>query len=213
MPPNPPTVDTSAERAPDLYPVFLKLAGRRVLVVGGGNVAKSKISALVAAGAAVTVVAPQILPEVIAQGVHCIRRAFRSSDLAGVWFVVAAAPAEVNRRVEQGARKRRLFVNAVDDPKCASAYLGGVLRKGGVTLAVSTQGRVAALAGLLREAFEALLPDDIEQWVAQGEVARLEWKAKHIAHDERRPLLLRVLNDLYAGRESRTAGRAVEQRL
>lgn len=210
MPPITPTVDAIALRAPDLYPVFLKLAERRVLVVGGGNVANSKISALVAAGAAVTVVAPQILPEVIAQKVHCIRRAFRSSDLDGVWYVVAAAPPEVNRRVEQSARKRRLFVNAVDDPSCASAYLGGVLRKGGVTLAVSTQGRVAALAGLLREAFEALLPDDIEQWVTRGEVARLEWKAKRVAHEERRPLLLRVLNDLYAERESRAVRRPAE---
>ncbi|HEY5960646.1 MAG TPA: bifunctional precorrin-2 dehydrogenase/sirohydrochlorin ferrochelatase, partial [Polyangiaceae bacterium] len=180
-----------------LYPVFLKLEQRRVLVVGGGTVASSKLGALTEAGAVVTVVAPQIAPEIVATGARCIRRTFRSADLDGVWYVVAAAPPTVNRQVEHLARKRRLFVNAVDDAAHASSYLGGVVRKGGVTLAVSTTGRLPALAGLLREALDELLPEDIDRWVSAGQAARQLWRQNRVAHSDRRPLLLRVLCDLY----------------
>jgi precorrin-2 dehydrogenase / sirohydrochlorin ferrochelatase len=195
----------AAERAPDLYPVFLKLAGRRVLVVGGGNIARTKLVALVAAKAVVTVVAPQILPEIKSMGVHCVRRPFRAGDLAGAWYVVSAAPPHVNRHVERAARKRQLFVNAVDDARRASSYLGGVVRKGSVTLAISTEGHSPALAGLLREALAELLPDDIEQWLALGQAARTEWDAARVPHSQRRPLLLRVLNELYGAKKDGTS--------
>ena len=80
-----------------LYPVFLKIAGRRVLVVGGGPVAASKLAALVAAGADVHVVAPEVVPEIAAAGATISRRAFAPPDLDDAWFVVAAATPEVNR--------------------------------------------------------------------------------------------------------------------
>jgi siroheme synthase-like protein len=187
----------AAEGEPNLYPVFLKLAGRKVLLVGGGKVARTKLGALLAAKAIVTVVAPQILPEIVGRGVRCVRRPFRASDLAGAWYVVSAAPPHVNRHVERVARKRHLFVNAVDDARQASSYLGGVVRKGCVTLAISTQGRLPALAGLLREALAALIPDDIEQWLAVGQAARQKWDVDRVPHAQRRPLLLRALNELY----------------
>lgn len=187
----------NAHRDAELYPVFLKLAHRAVLLVGGGKVAREKLPALLAAGASVTVVAPEILPEIQAMGVRCVRRPFRALDLQSVWYVVSAAPPEVNRHVERIARQRRVFVNAVDDAKQASAYLGGVVRKGGITLAISTAGRLPALAGMLREALQSLIPDEVEQWVRSGQSARHEWNRDAVPHDQRRPLLLRVLNDLY----------------
>jgi uroporphyrin-III C-methyltransferase / precorrin-2 dehydrogenase / sirohydrochlorin ferrochelatase len=190
--------EQAADLAPDLYPVFLKLAGRKVLVVGGGHVARAKLCALLTARAAITVVAPRILPEIFRLGVRCIRREFRPSDLDGAWYVVSAAPAHVNRCVAQFARKQRLFVNAVDDAERASCYLGSVVRKGGVTLAISTQGRLPALAGLLREAFEVLIPDDIEQWLLVGQAARQKWKELRVPHEQRRPLLLHAINEIYA---------------
>ncbi len=75
-----------------LYPAFLKLAGRRVLVVGGGPVAAGKIAGLLVAGAVVDVVAPEVLPEIERAGVVIHRREFRSSDVDGAWYVIAAAP-------------------------------------------------------------------------------------------------------------------------
>ena len=86
----------------------------------------------------------------------------------------------------------------VDDVESASAWLGGVLRRSGVTVAISTGGQSPALAGLLREALEQLLPDDLDRWVELGEQLRAEWKARGLPMRERRPLLLRALQDLYA---------------
>ena len=77
------------------------------------------------------------------------------------------------------------------------AALGGVFRKGGVTVAVSTDGRAPALAGLLREALQALLPDDLESWAEVAQELRTHWKADGVALARRRPLLLRALNELY----------------
>jgi siroheme synthase-like protein len=90
-----------------------------------------------------------------------------------------------------------LFVLAVDDPSSASAYGAGTLRRGGVTIAVSTDGRAPALAGLLREGLEATLPDDLEAWTAEAERQRAAWRAGGVPMAERRPLLLRALNALY----------------
>ncbi len=187
----------------DLLPVFLKLAGRRVLVVGGGPVAAAKLAGLRDTGAEIVLCAPAIgapAREEIARhgsGVTAIERAFEERDLDGVWLVVAAAPPEVNRQVAAAAESRRLFVIAVDDPAAASAYGGGTLRRGGVTVAISTDGRAPALAGLLREGLEAVIPRDIGTWVAEASAQRPAWRAARVPLTERRPLLLRALNRLY----------------
>src|SRR5262245_17863238 len=110
----------------ELLPVFVNLTGRPVLLVGGGAVAAAKLVQLRAAGAVVRVVSPVVHPEIERAGVHIDRRFFVDSDLDGVWLVVAAAPPAVNRIVSAAAERRRLFVNAVDDPSNASAFLGGV---------------------------------------------------------------------------------------
>jgi uroporphyrin-III C-methyltransferase/precorrin-2 dehydrogenase/sirohydrochlorin ferrochelatase len=90
-----------------------------------------------------------------------------------------------------------LFVNAVDDKESASAYLGSVLTRGGVTAAFSTEGAAPAIAGLLREAIDALLPEDLETWMAHAEALRVEWKKSGVPMVERRPLLLQALNKIY----------------
>ena len=102
--------------------------------------------------------------------------------------------------VAEAAEEPAIFVNAVDDPASASAYAGGVFRRGSLTVAISTNGDAPALAGLLREGLEALVPDDIGAWLelSRGE-ARL-WRANGIPMEERRPLLLAAINRLYAER-------------
>src|SRR5260221_684010 len=157
-----------------LYPVFLKLDGLDVVIVGGGSVAASKLDGLLAAGARVTVVAPEVRPEIRAKAT-VIASPFRPAHLAGARWVVAAATPEVNRDVAAAAAARGLFVNAVDDPAAATAYLGGVVRRGEVEIAISTGGVAPALAGLLREALDALLPDDLERWIDVATEARAEW--------------------------------------
>jgi len=117
--------------------------------------------------------------------------------------VVAAASPGVNRAVAQAAGERRLFVNAVDDPEAATAYAGGVVHRGAVVVAVSTSGRAPALAGLLREALDELLPADLESWTSSAHDLRDRWKAGGVPMSERRPLLLQTLNRLY-GKEGRS---------
>lgn len=236
-----------------LFPVFLRLHGKRVVLVGAGPVAASKLGPLLDSGADVTIVAPEIsadVEQVVAQRsrrsdrldqshradgsdrpdrpdragdaagapagpeapgpspVTIERRPFVESDLDGVWFVVAAAPPEVNREVGRIAGERSLFVNAVDDKDAATAYLGGVVRKGGVTVAVGTDGAAPALAGLLREALEAVLPEELSKWSDVAREARADWKRQGVPMAGRRPLLLRALNLLYDQRARTSASSA-----
>lgn len=182
---------------PSLLPVFLKLAGRSVLVVGGGQVAESKVMALVATGAHLTVVAPAVSPGILKTGALVHRRAFEPSDLDGRWLVVSAAPPDVNRSVADEAERRAMFVNAVDDPPNATAYLGGVVRRDGVTIAISTSGRAPAIAGLLREAIDAVLPADLDRWMEEADTLRARWRAERTPMQDRRPELVDAILRLY----------------
>lgn len=205
MRPEVPVVDASgaqAPAAPRLYPVFLQLAGLPVVVVGGGPVAAGKLDGLLEAGARVTVIAPVIGEPIRTRAARdgrlaLVHRGFTASDLDGARWVVAAATPEVNREVAAAATARGLFVNAVDDVASASAYLGAVIRRGPVELAISTGGLAPALAGLLREALEAVLPDDLDRWIEVAQAARADWKRAGVPMSERRPLLLRALERLY----------------
>jgi uroporphyrin-III C-methyltransferase/precorrin-2 dehydrogenase/sirohydrochlorin ferrochelatase len=190
--------------ATPLFPLFLKLAGRHVVLVGAGVVATEKLRHLLDAGADVTVVAPEITAAIAAAPVTLVRRGFEARDLDGAWLVVAAAPPEVNREVAIAAAERRIFVNAVDDPASASAYAAAVLRRDQLTLAISTDGAAPALAGLFREALDALMPRDLAEWFATARRARAQWLKDRVPMSERRPLLLQALNRLYEDR-ARTA--------
>jgi uroporphyrin-III C-methyltransferase/precorrin-2 dehydrogenase/sirohydrochlorin ferrochelatase len=196
----------------ELFPLFLRLEGKKVLVVGGGAVATAKVGALLATGAEIALVAPHVTIDIDALAeagkIAVARRSFIESDLEGVWVVVAAATPEVNRSVAATAGPRRLFVLAVDDKSAASAFGAGVVRKGGVTLAISTDGRAPALAGLLREGLEAVLPDDLGDWSAVATRVRTAWKTSGVPMSERRPLLLAALNDLYAARTKSDAAKS-----
>ena len=186
--------------AAPLFPLFLKLTGRRVVLVGAGVVATEKLRHLLDAGADVTVVAPEIAPAIEASPVTLVRRGFEAADLDEAWLVVAAAPPDVNRRVAAAAAERRIFVNAVDDPAAASAYAAAVLRRDQLTLAISTDGAAPALAGLFREALDALMPRDLADWFAAARRAREQWLRDRVPMRERRPLLLQTLNRLYDDR-------------
>ncbi len=180
-----------------MFPAFLNLTAKRVVVVGGGPVAVGKVEGLLQAGASVTVVAPEMRPELEHMDVTLVRRAFEPADLDNAWWVVAAAPPDVNRSVRAAGDVRHLFVNAVDDPDHASAYLGGVVRKAGVTIAISTDGRAPAMAGLLREALDEWLPADLDEWMDAADRARMVWRRDGVPMAARRPRLLEVLNELY----------------
>ncbi len=181
----------------ELLPLFVDLAGRRVLLVGGGPVAAAKLGQLLAARADVRVVAIEVCAEIEQSGVAVERRAFRPADLDGVWLVVAAATPDANREVAAAAEPRRVFVNAVDDPANASAFLSGVIRRDGVTLAISTSGAAPGLTALIRQGLDAVLPRDLGRWLDLARRQRVTWRRDGVPMGERRPLLLEALNGLY----------------
>ena len=190
-------------RKTELFPIFLKLANRPVLVVGGGTVAAGKVAGLMPTGARLIVVAPQVCDQIAAADVEIRRRRFRAADLDGIWLVVSAATPEVNAAVARCAARRRLFVNAVDDPANASAYLGGVLRRDDVTVAISTNGRAPALAGLIREGLDALLPDDLLRWFRHADALKRRWRRTGVPMPARRPELANAIARLYARQDAR----------
>jgi uroporphyrin-III C-methyltransferase / precorrin-2 dehydrogenase / sirohydrochlorin ferrochelatase len=187
----------------DLLPLFVNLDGRSTLLVGAGPVAASKLTQLVAAGARVCVVALHVHPEIEAAAqaaggqITIERREFAATDVDGAWLVVAAATPAVNRQVALAAEDRHVLVNAVDDPANASAFLGGVVRRGGVTLAISTSGDAPGLTALLRQALNALLPREIGEWVREARRQRAVWRNNGVPMEKRRPLLLEALNRIY----------------
>jgi siroheme synthase-like protein len=186
-----------------LLPLFLNVSGREILLVGGGAVAAAKLRQLVAAGARVTVIAPRVGAEMeaVAGGarVVIVRREFVDSDLDAVWLAVAAATAAVNARVAEAAAARRIFVNAVDDPANATAYMSGVVRRQGVTVAISTSGVAPALTSLLREALDTLLPEDLSDWIRIACETRIAWRRDGVAIGDRKRQLLEALNRGYPG--------------
>src|SRR5580700_5733474 len=148
---------------PPLHPLFLKLEGREVLVVGAGRIAERKIAELVEAKARVRVVAPEASESVkalaAARAVRWEARTFEERDADGAWLIVAATGDKgVQKLVADAADVRRTFVVAVDDKANASAYGGAVVRRGAVAIAISTTGESPALARLLREVLEHALP-------------------------------------------------------
>jgi siroheme synthase-like protein len=194
----------SANRASRLS-LSLSLQGKKVVVVGGGNVAAAKVPSIIATGAIVTLVAPRVVTAAIHDGMTILRRPFYASDLDGAWFVVSAATPAVNRRVARAANRRRIFVNAVDDSPNGSAHFTSTIRRGDLVLALSTGGMAPAMARLLREAIEDLLPSDFDKWMSTALAERKRWLRKQVPMARRAPLLAAAICRLYGiGNPSRT---------
>jgi precorrin-2 dehydrogenase / sirohydrochlorin ferrochelatase len=145
-----------------LYPASLVVAGKRCVVVGGGSVAARKTRSLVEAGADVLVIAPRINEEIKALPVKVAERPYRRGDLSAAWLALAATDdAAVNRQVFADGQKVRVWVNVADDPDACSFTLPAVMRRGPVTVAVSTSGYSPALAAWIRERIAADLGPEV----------------------------------------------------
>ena len=163
----------------DYFPVFLRLKGQRVLVVGGGEVALRKIRLLTAAGAAIHVVATEVLPEILAlPGVEHASLRFEPWRVDGCRLVIAATddPA-LNRAVAAAADKTNVPVNVVDDPAPSSFITPSIVDRDPVLVAISTGGTAPVLARRLREKFESLLPEGTGRLARFMQVQRERIKA------------------------------------
>ncbi len=177
-----------------LFPIFLKLAARPSIVIGGGAIAEAKIESLKAAEAKITVIAPMVTDRIAglaaAGELEWVRREYAAGDLAGQFLVVAATdnPA-TNHRVFQEARERGILCNAVDDPPFCDYYFPSVVRRGDLQIAISTAGASPALAQRLRKEINEQLPLDTGEWLAELGNLRREVVATEPLNEERRLLL------------------------
>jgi precorrin-2 dehydrogenase/sirohydrochlorin ferrochelatase len=156
----------------DLYPVNLILAGRRCLVVGGGEVAARKVEGLLVAGAVVHVVATEVRARMRTLGVTFEERPYRRAEVAGYRLVVAATDdPQTNRAVFEDGEAAGVWVNAADDPANCSYILPAVVRQGPVAVTVSTSGYSPALATWLKaHVAQELGPEVAELATLLGEV-------------------------------------------
>ena len=180
----------------DLFPIFLKLTGRRCLVIGAGNLAESKIESLRAANANVTVIAPNARPRILdlAAGgeITYHPRAYEAGDVAAEkYFLVVTATdvGAVNRSVYQEAVANEIMVNAVDDPPFCDFYFPSVVRRGDLQIAISTAGSSPALAQRLRKEINAQLPLDAGDWLTDLGNLRREVTQMEPLNEERKLLL------------------------
>lgn len=179
------------------FPFFAELAERRALIVGGGRTALGKARRLADYGAALTVVAPEVLPELAAlPGITVLRRRFSPEDLLEDWFFVIAATDDgpLNREISEGCRGRRIPVNVVDTPEACDFFFPSLVRRGPLSIGISTGGASPTAAIQIRREVEAMLPDclgDILLWL--GEL-RPEIRAQTDGEEPRK----RIYQKLYA---------------
>jgi len=161
------------EERNELYPIFLKLHNINVLIVGGGNVGLEKLSFMLKSSpnANVEVVATKFLPELEAlaknhPSVTLTKAKFKKKMLKERHMVIACTDdLKVNKRVYDLSRKRYLICNIADTPPLCDYYLGGIVTKGNVKIAISTNGKSPTTAKRLREFFEEVIPEDVNKMV------------------------------------------------
>ena len=177
-----------------LFPIFVKLEGRVVVVIGGGNIAEAKIPGVLSAGARIRLVAPSITPHIA----ECVRfgkidwlpKEFDAADLDGAFLVIAATSAPgVNEVVFREAEGRGILCNAVDDIEHCHFYYGAVVQRGDLQIAISTNGKSPALAQRLRQEFEAQFGPEYEVWLQWLGAAREALRASGPSSDSTKQLL------------------------
>jgi precorrin-2 dehydrogenase/sirohydrochlorin ferrochelatase len=175
------------------YPIYVNLEGQPCVVVGGGKIAEGKVQGLLAAGGQVTVVSPELTPLlrsfVDEKRIHYIARAYQKGDLSGYFIVICATDQnEINHQVWQEASANNQLVNVVDDTPRCNFIAPAILRKGDLTIAISTAGKAPALAVRLKERFQEELGPEYERFLELGGQLR-EPLARHIPDFETRKRL------------------------
>ena len=156
----------------ELYPVFLKVNVLNILIVGGGNVAEEKLTFLLKSSpnAMVEMISPMYRPDTIAlakqHNVIMHKGKYRKKYLRKKHLVVATTDVpKVNEKVHADCRKRAILVNVADNPPYCDFYMGGIVTKGNVKVAISTNGKSPTTAKRLRQFFEDVIPENIDDLV------------------------------------------------
>ncbi|MGI9102976.1 MAG: precorrin-2 dehydrogenase/sirohydrochlorin ferrochelatase family protein [Terriglobales bacterium] len=181
----------------ELFPIFVKLARRRCVVIGAGEIGAAKIAGLLACDANITVVAPEATGMVRAAAdagkLTWHARAFAPADLEGMFLAVAATGSpETNHRIYSEANQRGVLCNVVDDPDHCDFFYPAIVRRGALQIAISTGGLSPALARRLRQELEAEFGPEYEAWVEEVGQARRQILDRDLPDEERQ----RQLNEI-----------------
>ena len=180
------------------YPVFLDIRNRMALVVGGGIVAERKIESLLEAGARITLVSPEATQALLEHSksgrIVWHPRRFDFSDLDGASIVISATDdADVQKEVASAAASRNIPVNTVDKPELCTFIVPSVVRRGGVTVAISTGGRSPSIAAQLRARIDRVLTDDVERATNLMGTLRSEVHQRFPDADQRKRVFDRII--------------------
>jgi len=181
------------------YPVYIELREQPCVVIGGGKIAEGKVEGLLAARASVTVISPELTPRLheLAEKnqISYFARAYQPGDLTGAFLVICATDqAEINHQVWEEATGNRQLVNVVDDTPRCNFIAPSILRKGDLTIAISTSGKAPALAVRLKERLQRELGPEYERFLELAGELR-EPLAQHIPDFEARKALWYELVD------------------
>ncbi len=156
----------------NLYPIFLKAKSLNVLIVGGGHVAEEKLTFLLKSSpdACVTMVSPMFREGTVSLAkkgnVTLVKSKYKKKHLKGKHIVVATTDVpNVNIKVHKHCRKRSILVNVADNPPYCDFYMGGIVTKGNVKVAISTNGKSPTTAKRLRQFFEDVIPENVDDLV------------------------------------------------
>jgi siroheme synthase-like protein len=167
-----------------MIPLFVKLEGRRVVVIGAGSAAERKIADLASAGARVEVIAPEVTDAIRAMSVTVHRREYARGDLEGAWLAVSATgDPKVARAIRDEAESARVWLLALDDRETTCIYSASVIRREPLVVAIGSNGEAPALVRLMREVLEKALPE--ASWVEAARRLRRKWKSDGTPHASR----------------------------
>ena len=181
------------------YPVYIQMRDQPCVVIGGGKIAEGKVEGLLAVQAKVTVISPNLTPHLhdLADGnqITYLARTYRRGDLTGAFMVICATDqAEINHQVWQEASANQQLVNVVDDTPRCNFIAPSILRKGDLTIAISTSGKAPALAVRLKERLQHEIGPEYERFLELAGELR-EPLAQHIPDFETRKALWYELVD------------------
>lgn len=175
---------------PNYYPVMLDIRGKTAIVVGGDEIAAEKAAGLVAAGAEVRVISPRFCDALLIlaeqKKVALSPKTYQKGDLAGAFLVIAAtSDPHLAEAVWNESQERGQPINVVDMPRYCSFILPSILRRGQLTIAVSTEGASPGLAKRIRQQLEKLLPAAYEPYLRLASAARARLRASYITYQRR----------------------------
>ena len=182
------------------YPIFLNLTNELAVVVGGGTIAEGKVIALLEADAKVLVIAPELTPALQAlaenRTVTWEQRSYIDGDLTGAAIAISATDdPEVNHHVWDEAKRRNILINVVDDVPYCNFIAPAIVRRGDITLAISTNGKMPALAAHMRREIDKSFGDDYLRLLEMTAPLRVELNTKGLPYTTRQQLWRKLFEE------------------